>query len=344
MSQHHPDQFPFEQDPNATAQFAYPETAQPAPKKKKRGWLKWGGAGIGAIVLVSAFANTGGEEDATTTAAETSATSETTTTRSIDTDTDVAPVSDESESAQAAPMGNIADERSASTPAEEATETAEQTTASADGVPSEYRSALREAKSYDRIMSMSKQGLHDQLTSEYGGQFSAEAAQYAVDNVGADWNANALEQAESYQDTMNMSPSAIHDQLTSQYGGQFTQAEADYALANLNGGGTGAAQSNDGTPTEHSSALAQAETYADMDMSKQGVYDQLVSEYGGQFSADAAQYAIDNLQADWNANALASARTYQDMDMSPAAIHDQLTSEYGGQFTQAEADYAIANL
>jgi hypothetical protein len=80
-------------------------------------------------------------------------------------------------------------------------------------------------------------------------------------------------------------------------------------------------------------------------MSKAGLYDQLTSEYGEQFSAEAAQYAVDNVVADWNANALAKARTYQDdMSMSPAAIHDQLTSEYGEQFTASEADYAIANL
>ncbi|MGC2941819.1 MULTISPECIES: Ltp family lipoprotein [unclassified Brevibacterium] len=99
-------------------------------------------------------------------------------------------------------------------------------------------------------------------------------------------------------------------------------------------------------PAEYSSALTQAGTYSDMmHMSKQGIYDQLTSEYGGQFSDDAAQYAIDNVQADWNENALESARTYQDeMAMSPNAIHDQLTSEYGGQFTSSEADYAIEHL
>ena len=47
-------------------------------------------------------------------------------------------------------------------------------------------------------MHMSKAGIYDQLTSEYGEQFSAEAAQYAIDNVTADWNANALEKAKSY--------------------------------------------------------------------------------------------------------------------------------------------------
>ena len=99
-------------------------------------------------------------------------------------------------------------------------------------------------------------------------------------------------------------------------------------------------------PAEYKSALAQATTYAnEMNLSKRGVYDQLVSEYGGKFTAPAAQYAIDNVKADWNANALAQAKTYQnDMNLSPAAVRDQLVSEYGGKFTAAEADYAIANL
>ena len=80
-------------------------------------------------------------------------------------------------------------------------------------------------------------------------------------------------------------------------------------------------------------------------MSKAGLYDQLTSEYGEQFTPEAAQYAVDNVQADWNANALAKAKTYREMAaMSPAAIRDQLTSEYGERFTAEEADYAIAHL
>ena len=100
-------------------------------------------------------------------------------------------------------------------------------------VPAEYRSALKKAESYSEMMHMSKQGIYDQLTSEYGEQFSPEAAQYAVDNLQADYNANALAKAQSYQDDMSMSPEAIRDQLTSEYGEQFTQEEADYAVANL---------------------------------------------------------------------------------------------------------------
>ncbi|MEC5148526.1 Ltp family lipoprotein [Cryobacterium sp. GrIS_2_6] len=104
----------------------------------------------------------------------------------------------------------------------------------APALPAEYKSALAKAGSYSKTMQMSKAGIYDQLTSEYGEQFSPEAAQYAVDNVQADWNANALAKAKSYQTQRSMSPAAIHDQLTSEYGEKFTSAEADYAILHLN--------------------------------------------------------------------------------------------------------------
>jgi hypothetical protein len=98
----------------------------------------------------------------------------------------------------------------------------------------EERSALAQATSYANTQFMSQQGVYDQLVSPYGGQFSAAAAQFAIDNVVADWNANALAKAKEYQSEQNLSPAAIHDQLTSQYGEKFTEAQADYAIQNLN--------------------------------------------------------------------------------------------------------------
>ena len=59
----------------------------------------------------------------------------------------------------------------------------------------EYKNALKKAETYSNTMHMSKQGIYDQLTSEYGEQFPADAAQYAIDNMTADWNANALSKA-----------------------------------------------------------------------------------------------------------------------------------------------------
>jgi hypothetical protein len=101
-------------------------------------------------------------------------------------------------------------------------------------VPAEYKSALSQATTYANTMNMSKQGVYDQLVSEYGGKFSVAAAQYGRDNVKSDWNANALAQAKTYQDTMHLSPVAVRDQLVSAYGGKFTKAEADYAIQHLN--------------------------------------------------------------------------------------------------------------
>lgn len=55
------------------------------------------------------------------------------------------------------------------------------------------------AKTYSDMMHMSKQGIYDQLTSEYGEKFDAEAAQYAIDNLNADYNENALKCGENYK-------------------------------------------------------------------------------------------------------------------------------------------------
>ena len=83
------------------------------------------------------------------------------------------------------------------------------------------------------MMHMSKQGLYNQLISEYGEKFTAEEAQYAVDNLEVDYNENALKCAKNYQETMSMSPAAIYDQLVSEYGEKFTPEEAQYAIDNL---------------------------------------------------------------------------------------------------------------
>lgn len=93
-------------------------------------------------------------------------------------------------------------------------------------------------------------------------------------------------------------------------------------------------------PREHSAALQSARDYLDYtSFSRQGLYDQLIFE---QYPPEAAQYAVDNVQADWNDNALRSARDYLAfMDMSDGELHDQLIFE---GYTAEEASYAVANL
>ena len=95
----------------------------------------------------------------------------------------------------------------------------------------EEKNALRKAESYSKNMHMSKNGIYNQLTSSFEG-FTKEAAQYAIDNIDADWNANALEKAKSYQNTMSMSKNAIYNQLISTFEG-FTTEEAQYAIDHL---------------------------------------------------------------------------------------------------------------
>ena len=97
----------------------------------------------------------------------------------------------------------------------------------------EFQNALKQAETYSEMMNMSKQAIFDQLTSEYGGRFDDDAAQYAIDNLNADYKKNALESAKTYQNMMSMSKGAIYDQLVSEYGGQFTAEEAQYAIDHL---------------------------------------------------------------------------------------------------------------
>jgi hypothetical protein len=102
-----------------------------------------------------------------------------------------------------------------------------------DNVPREYRNALKSAQNYIDIMAFSEKKLYDQLTSEYGEQDPAEAAQYAIENVIVDYNQEALEAAMQYQEIMPMSDKELFNQLTSEYGEQFTEEQAQYAIDNL---------------------------------------------------------------------------------------------------------------
>lgn len=151
-------------------------------------------------------------------------------------------------------------------------------------IPTEYASALIQAESYSDIMHMSKAKIYDQLTSEYGGQFSQDAAQYAIDNISADWNANALANAENYNSTMHLSKQKLYDQLTSDFGELFTPEEAQYAIDNIEA-------------DWNANALATAKNYQDtMAMSPEAIRDQLTSEYGEKFTPEEAEYAISHLE------------------------------------------------
>ncbi|MCC3295663.1 Ltp family lipoprotein [Arthrobacter sp. zg-Y411] len=94
--------------------------------------------------------------------------------------------------------------------------------------------ALSSAQFFSDDMHMSKAAIFDQLGSEYG-KYTPEAAQYAVDNITADYKTNALEYAKILQEELSLPTEELREQLasTSQYGAKFTPEEADYAIENL---------------------------------------------------------------------------------------------------------------
>ena len=95
---------------------------------------------------------------------------------------------------------------------------------------------------------------------------------------------NALTKGLSYARNLHMSKKGVYDQLTSSYGEGFAADAAQYAIDNMTG------------VDWNANALEKAKQYYyNMSMSKSAVYDQLTSEYGEQFTASQAQYAIDHL-------------------------------------------------
>lgn len=88
----------------------------------------------------------------------------------------------------------------------------------------EQSNALKSAQSYLKHSSFSYNGLIEQL--EFEG-YSAEAATYAADYCGADWNEQAAKTAQSYIDSSSFSRSGLIDQLLFE---GFTQEQAEYGV------------------------------------------------------------------------------------------------------------------
>ncbi len=90
------------------------------------------------------------------------------------------------------------------------------------------KNAIKSAESYLSFMGFSRQGLIDQLSSEFGEKFSVEDATFAVDSLAVDWNEQAAKSAQTYLDTMGFSCQKMIDQLSSEYGSKFTVEQATY--------------------------------------------------------------------------------------------------------------------
>ena len=207
-----------------------PIPTAPRPQLKKPFYKRWWFIAIVSIVVIAAIGQA--LEEGKTSSSKSASQSQ-----SVP-GAEAAPQTQSAPGAEAAPQTQSVPGAEAAPQTQSAPETAAPaavpTPEAEPKVPREYQNALESAKSYSNVMHMSKKGIYNQLISPYADKFPAEAAQYAVDNLQADYNANALAKAKEYQETMHMSSQAIRDQLTSEYGEKFTASEADYAVAHLN--------------------------------------------------------------------------------------------------------------
>lgn len=98
---------------------------------------------------------------------------------------------------------------------------------------------------------------------------------------------NAVESALSYLEFMSFSRKGLIKQLTSEYGEGFDQADAEFAVKYLE---------DNGLVDWKEQAVKSAESYLDFtSFSRQGLINQLTSEYGEQFTREEAEYAADQV-------------------------------------------------
>jgi hypothetical protein len=127
------------------------------------------------------------------------------------------------------------------------------------------------------------------------------------------------------------SKQGLLQQLTSTAGNGFSKSDAEYAIDYLN-------------PNWDQQAVDAAKGYLSMGQgfSEQGLLQQLTSSAGGGFTQAQAEYAINYLRPDWDAQAVDAAKGYLQLGgFSRASLLQQLTSSAGSGFTQAQAEYAV---
>lgn len=132
--------------------------------------------------------------------------------------------------------------------------------------------ALQSAKSYLNVSAFSYQGLIDQLEYE---KYSVEDATYAVDNCGADWNAQALKSAQNYLNISAFSYQGLYNQLVYE---KYTSDQATYAVDNC------------GADWNEQAAKSAASYLNIMSFSRDSLIDQLV--YEG-YTKDQAVYGVE---------------------------------------------------
>lgn len=98
---------------------------------------------------------------------------------------------------------------------------------------------------------------------------------------------NAYRSATSYLDMTGFSRAGLVGQLTSEYGDGYTPEDADFAVARIE---------SEGGVDWNAEAAQSAQSYLEMTgFSRQGLIDQLTSQYGDKYTPEQAEYAVNSV-------------------------------------------------
>jgi hypothetical protein len=130
------------------------------------------------------------------------------------------------------------------------------------------------------------------------------------------------------------SDASLLNQLTSSAGDGFAKSDAEFAIKYL-------------SPNWDQQAGDAAQGYLNLatGFSEQGLLKQLTSGAGNGFTEAQAEYAVNHVHPDWDAQAVDAAKGYMQIGgFSRASLIQQLTSGAGNGFTEAQAEYAAGQV
>lgn len=90
------------------------------------------------------------------------------------------------------------------------------------------KNAVRSAKQYLSMQGFSREGLIQQLSSDYGDGYDVADATVAVDSLNIDWNEQAVRSAKQYLSMQGFSCKGLIEQLSSSAGDKYTVSQATY--------------------------------------------------------------------------------------------------------------------
>ena len=90
------------------------------------------------------------------------------------------------------------------------------------------KNAVNSANQYLRISGFSRQGLINQLSSDFGNGYSISDATIAVHSLNIDWKKQSVKSANLYITMQGFSCKGLIEQLSSEFGSGYTLEEATY--------------------------------------------------------------------------------------------------------------------